>query len=210
MLEGILGKKLGMTRIFSQEGEEIAVTAIKAGPCFVVQRKTREEDGYDSIQLGFIEKKARLVNKPMAGHFKKASTANFYHLREFRGGGLEGYQPGQKIGCADIFKVGGFVDVSGRTKGRGFAGVVKRWSFMGGAKSHGSMFDRAPGSIGASSAPSRVLKGKKLPGHYGNERVSIQNLEIVDIKPEEDIILIRGAVPGSVNGVVEIRKAVKK
>lgn len=205
-----MGKKLGMTRIFSQEGEETPVTVIKAGPCFVVQRKTRERGGYDAIQLGFIEKKAKRVNKPLAGHFKKANTPPFYHLREFKGEDLEVYQPGQRIGCADIFKVGDFVDISAKTKGRGFAGVVKRWGFRGGAKSHGSMFNRAPGSIGSSSDPSRVLKGKKLPGHYGNERVTIQNLKVVDIRPEEDVILIKGAIPGPVNGVVEIRKAVKK
>lgn len=210
MLEGILGKKLGMTRIFSQGGEETPVTVIKAGPCFVVQRKTREREGYDSIQLGFIEKKAKRVNKPLAGHFKKANTPPFYHLREFKGEDLEVYQPGQRIGCADIFKVGDFVDISAKTKGRGFAGVVKRWGFRGGAKSHGSMFNRAPGSIGSSSNPSKVLKGKRLPGHYGNERVTIQNLKVVDIRPEEDVILIKGAIPGPVNGVVEIRKAVKK
>lgn len=210
MLQGILGKKLGMTRIFSQEGKEIPVTVIKAGPCFVVQRKTREKEGYDAIQLGFIEKKAKRVNKPLAGHFKKANTPPFYHLREFKGEDLEVYQPGQRIGCADIFKVGDFVDISAKTKGRGFAGVVKRWGFRGGAKSHGSMFNRAPGSIGSSSDPSRVLKGKRLPGHYGNERVTIQNLKVVDIRPEDDVILINGAIPGPVNGVVEIRKAVKK
>lgn len=210
MLEGILGKKLGMTRIFSQEGEETPVTVIKAGPCFVVQRKAREREGYDGIQLGFIEKKAKRVNKPLADHFKKANTPPFYHLREFKGEGLEVYQPGQRIGCADIFKVGDFVDISAKTKGRGFAGVVKRWGFRGGAKSHGSMFNRAPGSIGSSSDPSRVLKGKRLPGHYGNERVTIQNLKVVDIRPENDLILIKGAIPGPVNGVVEIRKAVKK
>jgi len=210
MLQGILGKKLGMTRIFSQEGKEIPVTVIKAGPCFVVQRKTREKEGYDAIQLGFIEKKAKRVNKPLAGHFKKANTPPFYHLREFKGEDLEVYQPGQRIGCADIFKVGDFVDISAKTKGRGFAGVVKRWGFRGGAKSHGSMFNRAPGSIGSSSDPSRVLKGKRLPGHYGNERVTIQNLKVVDIRPEDDVILINGAIPGPVNGVVEIRKAVKR
>ena len=210
MLKGILGKKLGMTQIFDKEGEIIPVTVIKAGPCFVVQKKNRGKEGYDSVQLGFIEKKKKRVNKPLTGHFTKANTQCFYHLKEFKGEALDSYQVGQKITCDSIFKVGEFVDVSGRTKGRGFSGVMKRWDFAGGPGSHGSMFNRAPGSIGSSSDPSRVYKGMKMGGHYGNETATTQNLEIVGVRPEEDIVMVRGGVPGPVNSILEIRKAKKK
>lgn len=210
MLKGILGKKLGMTQIFDKEGEIIPVTVIKAGPCFVVQKKNRGKEGYDSVQLGFIEKKKKRVNKPLTGHFAKANTQCFYHLKEFKGEALDSYQVGQKITCDSIFKVGEFVDVSGMTKGRGFAGVMKRWDFAGGPGSHGSMFNRAPGSIGSSSDPSRVYKGMKMGGHYGNEMATTQNLEIVGVRPGEDIVLVRGGVPGPVNSILEIRKAKKK
>ena len=210
ILKGILGKKLGMTQIFDKEGEVIPVTVIKAGPCFVVQKKNRGKEGYDSVQLGFIEKKKKRVNKPLTGHFAKGNTSCFYHLKEFKGEALDSYQVGQKITCDSIFKVGEFVDVSGRTKGRGFSGVMKRWDFAGGPGSHGSMFNRAPGSIGSSSDPSRVYKGMKMGGHYGNETATTQNLEIVGVRPEEDIVMVRGGVPGPVNSILEIRKAKKK
>src|SRR3972149_4393709 len=210
MLKGILGKKLGMTQIFDKEGEVIPVTVIKAGPCFVVQKKNRGKEGYDSVQLGFIEKKKKRVNKPLTGHFTKANTQCFYHLKEFKGEALDSYQVGQKITCGSIFKVGEFVDVSGRTKGRGFAGVMKRWDFAGGPGSHGSMFNRAPGSIGSSSDPSRVYKGMKVGGHMGSANVTVQNPPIVGVKGEGDRLLVKGAVPGAVNGVVVIKKALKK
>ncbi|MBI3752461.1 MAG: 50S ribosomal protein L3 [Deltaproteobacteria bacterium] len=210
MLNGMLGKKVGMTQIFTKAGEIIPVTVIKVGPCFIVQKKSKADDGYDSVQLGFIEKKKERVNKPLAGHFAKAKTACFYHLREFKGEALESYQVGQKVTCDTIFKAGEFVDVAGRTKGRGFTGVMKRWNFAGGPGSHGSMFNKAPGSIGSSSDPSRVYKGMRMGGHYGNERATTQNLEVVAVKPEEDIVMVKGGVPGAVNSIVEIRRARKK
>ncbi len=210
MLNGMLGKKIGMTQIFTKDGDVIPVTVIKTGPCFVIQKKNKAKDGYDSIQLGFLEKKKERVNKPLSGHFAKAETPCFYHLKEFKGEALDSYQAGQKITCEIIFKAGEFVDVSGRTKGRGFTGVMKRWNFAGGPGSHGSMFNRAPGSIGSSSDPSRVYKGMRMGGHYGNEIATTQNLEIVAVRPEGDMILVKGGVPGSVNGILEIRKARKK
>ncbi len=210
MLEAILGKKIGMTRIFSEEGEEIPVTVVLAGPCFVVQKKSKDKEGYDAVQLGFLEKKAGKVNKPLKAHFKKAGLPCFYHLKEFRGEGLDEYKPGQKLVCSEIFKDGDFVDVSGRSKGKGFTGVMKRWGFAGGPGSHGSMHNRAPGSIGGSSDPSKVFKGMKMAGHKGNGMTTIQNLRVVGVSPEDNILLLKGAVPGPVNGVVEIRKALKK
>ncbi len=209
MIEGLLGKKIGMTRIFV-EGVEVPVTVIKAGTCYITQKKTASTDGYDALQLGFEEKKPSRTNKPMAGHFKKAGTPCFYHLAEFRATELDSYKPGQALNCADVFKVGEFVDVSARSKGKGFAGVMKRWNFRGGPASHGSMHNRAPGSIGQSSYPSRVFKGLKMPGHMGNRRVTVQNLKVVDIKPEENLLLVKGAVPGPRGALMIIKKAVKK
>lgn len=209
MLEGVLGKKVGMTRIFS-EGHQIQVTVIKAGKCFVTQAKTRDKDGYDAVQLGFEEKKPARTTKPMKGHFEKAGTACFYHLVEFRGEELENYKPGQEISCADIFKVGDIVDISGRSKGKGFQGVVKRWKFSGGPASHGSMHGRTGGSIGQSSDPSRVFKGMKMPGHMGASKATTQNLEVVGINKEQDVMLVKGSVPGSVNSIIVVKKAVKK
>lgn len=210
MLNGMLGKKIGMTQVFTKGGELIPVTVIKVGPCFVLQKKSKAHDGYDAVQIGFIEKKKNRVNKPLIGHFVKAKTACFYHIREFNGNALDSYQVGQKVTCDTIFKTGECVDVSGRTKGRGFTGVMKRWNFAGGPGSHGSMFNKAPGSIGSSSDPSRVYKGMRMGGHYGNERATTQNLEVVAIRPEEDIVMVKGGVPGPVNGVLEIKKAIKK
>lgn len=210
MLNGMLGKKLGMTQIFTKDGEAIPVTVIQAGPCFVIQKKTKAKERYDSIQLGFIEKKKERVNKPLQGHFAKAKAQAFYHLREFKGAALDSYQAGQKVTCDAVFKPGEFVDVSGKTKGRGFTGVMKRWNFAGGPGSHGSMFNKAPGSIGSSSDPSRVYKGMRMGGHYGNERATTQNLQVVAVRPEENIVLVKGGVPGPVNAILEIKKARKK
>lgn len=209
MLNGMLGKKIGMTQVFSKNGESIPVTAIKVGPCFVIQKKEKATHGYDSIQLGFIEKKKSRVNKSMIGHFTKVNMPCFYHLKEFKGVSLDKYQAGQKLTCDTLFKIGEFVDISGLTKGRGFTGVMKRWNFSGGDGSHGAMPNKAPGSIGSSSDPSRVYKGMRMAGHYGNERVTIQNLEVVAVRPEEDIVLVKGGVPGSVNSILEIKKAIK-
>jgi len=209
MLEGLLGKKIGMTQIFLGY-EEIPVTVVKVGPCFVIQKKVKENDGYESIQLGFLEKKSKKVNKPLRGHYKKAGTPTFRYLREFKGSELDQYKKGQRLLCRDMFKEGDFVDISGTTKGKGFVGVMKRWNFSGGPGSHGSMHNRAPGSIGGSSDPSKVYKGMKMAGHQGNDRATIQNLKVVEVVPEEDLLLIKGVVPGPINGLIEIRKATKK
>ncbi|MDP2688932.1 MAG: 50S ribosomal protein L3 [Deltaproteobacteria bacterium] len=210
MIEGILGKKIGMTHVYSQTGEQIPVTVIKAGSCYVVQRKTKEKEGYDAVQLGFAEKKESRVNKAMTGHFKKAGTPCVYNLLEFKGESLDDLKPGAVVNCADVFKVGDYVDVWGKSKGKGFQGSMKRHNFGGGRESHGSMHNRAPGSIGSSSDPSKVFKGMRMAGHMGDAKVTVQNLKVVDIKAEENLILISGAVPGAVNGLVVIKKAHKK
>lgn len=209
MTTGILGKKLGMTQIFDGEGKAVPVTVIEAGPCKVVQRKTAGADGYDAVQIGFDPVSAHRVTKPLLGHFRKAGGGAFRTLTEIRVSGDAPLEVGQEI-RVDIFREGDFVDVTGRTKGRGFAGVVKRWNFRGGRATHGSMFHRAPGSIGASSFPSRVLKNMKMGGHYGNERVTVLNLKVVGVEPEKNLLFVRGAVPGGKNSLVFVRKAVKK
>lgn len=209
MIEGILGKKIGMTHIYSEEGAMVPVTVIKAGN-YVVQRKVKEKDGYDAVQVGFGEKKESRVNKAMRGHFKKAGTPCLYRVLEFKGTELDNYKPGALISCADVFKVGDFIDVSGESKGKGFMGSMRRHHFSGGAESHGSMHNRAPGSIGSSSDPSRVYKGMRMAGHMGTDNKTVQNLKVVGIRAEENVILVRGAVPGAVNGYVVIKKALKK
>lgn len=198
-----------MTQVFSDEGIAVPVTVIEAGPCVVIQKKSRETDGYGAVQLGFGRKKTKGVTKPLQGHFKKADKGFFRVLREFRLEGSEQYEVGAELG-ADIFSVGEYVDIVGTSKGRGFAGGVKRHGFKGGKATHGSMFHRAPGSIGASADPSRVLKGKKLPGHMGNKRVSVQSLMIFGVRPDQNLLLVRGSVPGSINGIVLIKNAVKR
>ncbi len=209
MTTGILGKKLGMTQVFDTEGKSIPVTVIEAGPCTVIQRKTARNDGYDAVQIGFLQMDARHAGKPMLGHFQKAGKGTFRALKEVRLDGNDPIDAGSEI-RVDIFKEGDTVDVMGHTKGRGFAGVVKRWSFRGGRATHGSMFHRAPGSIGASAYPSRVLKNMKMGGHYGNERVTVLNLKVVGVQPEKNLLLVRGAVPGAKNSLVYVRRAVKK
>lgn len=209
MIEGLLGKKLGMTRLFI-EGVDVPVTLIKAGDCRVVQRKTQELDGYDAIQLAFAEKKADRTSKPMQGHFKKAGKECFYHTREFSGVELDAYKPGVSVNCSDVFEVGDFVDVNATSKGRGFAGVVKRWNFSGGPAGHGSKHGRTAGSIGQSATPSRVMKGKKMPGQKGNAQVTVQNMKVVAIDKDENLMMIKGAVPGAINTLVVIKKALKK
>jgi len=209
MIEGILGKKIGMTHIYSEEGSMVPVTVIRAGN-FVVQRKTKEKEGYDAVQIGFDEKKESRVNKPMQGHFKKAGTPCFYRLLEFKGTELDNYKAGAVINCGDVFKVGDFIDVSGRSKGKGFMGSMRRHNFGGGRASHGSMHNRAPGSIGSSSEPSRVYKGMRMAGHMGAANTTVQNLRVVGVRAEENVILVKGAVPGAVNGYVVIKKALKK
>lgn len=203
MSKGIIGKKIGMTQQYSG-GELIPVTVIQAGPCAVVQKKTAERDGYEAVQLAFEEEKKKdRVTKAVAGHFKKSAVAPHRFLREFRTGEFE---QGQVL-TVDMFKKGELIAVSGVTKGKGFAGVMKRHNFAGGPGGHGSMFNRAPGSIGASAYPSRVWPGKKLPGHMGSVNVTVKNIEIVDVRPEQNLLFVRGAVPGGDNGLLLIYKA---
>jgi large subunit ribosomal protein L3 len=208
MIQGILGKKLGMTQVFSMDGRRIPVTVVEAGPCVVLQKKTSAVDGYNAIQVGFGPRKAHRTNQPEMGHFKKAGKGAFNHLREFRVENVDEFNVGDEISC-DVFAAGDIIDVVGTSKGKGFQGVIKRWNFSGGRASHGSKFHRGPGSIGCSAWPARVFKGKKMAGQMGNAQVTTQNLVVVDVRPEENLILVKGAIPGPKNGLVTIRKGVK-
>jgi large subunit ribosomal protein L3 len=205
MSRGLLGKKLGMTGFFTPEGRYLPVTVIEAGPCVVTQIKTMATDGYDALQLGFGEKRKSRVNKPLQGHFKKSGEQCFRYLREFVVDNPEEYNLGQEITVA-MFNVGDRVDVVGTTKGRGFAGVIKRYGFHRGPMTHGSRNVRRPGSIGCSAWPAKVIKEKKMPGQYGNDRKTIRNLEIVDIRPEDNVILVKGSVPGAESGLMAVNK----
>ncbi len=202
--KGILGRKIGMTRVYNELGRSIPVTVIEAGPCIILQKKTDSKEGYNAIQVGFLEKKQSRMNKPEAGHFKRSGGTGYYHVREFRVENPEEYELGQAITIAEILNVGDKVDITGQSKGRGFQGVVKRYGFGGGKASHGSGFHRAPGSIGCSAYPGRVVKGKKMPGRMGTDKKTIKNLTIVDIRTEENILLVEGAVPGAKNGLISI------
>lgn len=203
MIKGIIGRKVGMTQIFDEEGRVVPVTVVEAGPCWVVQVKSLQTDGYEAVKLGFQEvKKGKNVPKPLLGVFKKAQVPVCRVLKEFR---MTGYNVGDKV-TVEIFSKGDIVNVAGVSKGKGFQGVMKRHGFAGGPDSHGSMFNRAPGSIGSSSFPSRVWKGKRMAGHMGNRRVTVKNLKIVDVIPEQNLLLIKGAVPGGENGILEIWK----
>jgi large subunit ribosomal protein L3 len=203
-MQGILGKKLGMTRLFLEEGRSVPVTVIQAGPCVVVQKK-EGKDGQAVFQLGFEPAKPQRVNKPLRGHFQKKGLSPLKHLKEFPAAEGDKYRVGDEV-RVDIFQIGERVKVQGTSKGKGFAGVVKRWGFSGGKETHGCTSHSVPGSIGSSAFPSRVIKGKKLPGHMGNRRVSVLNLSVVDVRPEENLLLVKGAVPGSRNSVVAIYK----
>lgn len=205
MSKGLIGKKLGMTSLFMPDGRYIPVTVIEVGPCTVTQVKTEATDGYNALQLGFGAKKAKRVNKPLTGHMKKAGDKLHAVLREFPVENPDEYEAGQEI-TVDMFTVGEAVTVTGTTKGRGFQGVVKRHGFHGGKDTHGSHSHRVPGSIGCSAWPSKVFKGKKLPGQYGVDRKTIKNLTIVDIRPEDNLLLVKGPVPGPRTGTVMIKK----
>jgi large subunit ribosomal protein L3 len=205
MHRGLLGRKLGMSSLFSPEGQQVPVTVLEVGPCVVTQVKTRAIDGYDALQVGFVEKRAKRINKPVQGHLKKSGGQAYAFLKEISVDDPSEYTLGQAL-TIDMFQVGERVDISGVSKGRGFSGVIKRWGFSGGKATHGSMFHRAPGSVGASAWPSRIIKGKKMPGHYGNSRVTVRNLEIVDIRPDQHLLIVKGAVPGCRSGLVEVRK----
>ncbi|MGB7950848.1 MAG: 50S ribosomal protein L3 [Candidatus Binatia bacterium] len=209
-MTGLIGKKVGMTQFYNAEGNVIPVTVIQTGPCVVVQKKESTKDGYNALQVGFGSKKNQRVNKPAQGHMAKAGRGAFEVLKEFRLDDVSQYQVGQEIKAADLFKAGDRIDVSGTSKGHGFTGVVKRWSFAGFPGSHGTHeYFRHGGSIGNRSYPGRVRKGKKMAGHWGNERISVQNLEVVDIRADDHLLLVKGAVPGAKRGIVVVRRAVK-
>lgn len=204
-MNGILGKKIGMTQVFTEDGERLAVTVLEAGPCHIIQQKTEENEGYASFQVGFEEKKESRTSKPLEGHFKKANVTPKKTLVEFAAENPEEWNVGQSYDVS-IFEGVENVIVSGTSKGRGFAGTIKRYGFAKGPRTHGSHNVRAPGSLGACSYPGRVFPGKKMPGHYGNKRVSVKNLTVVKIDTERNLMFIKGAVPGPKNGLIEIRK----
>ena len=208
MKKAIIGKKIGMTQIFDENGVVIPVTVIEAGPCVVAQVKTSENDGYEAVQLGFGEVKENRLNKPVRGHFSKANVAPKKHLREFRLDSIEGIKVGDEI-KADIFAAGEKIDVQGTSKGKGFQGVIKRHGQHRGPMGHGSMYHRRPGSMGPTSTPGRVFKGKKLPGHMGHVTVTIQNLDVVKVDMDKNVILVKGSVPGSKGAILKIKSAVK-
>ncbi len=208
MTTGLIGKKLGMTRLFTEDGRWIDVTVLEAGPCIVVQRKTKETDGYDAVQLGYDDINEKRCNKPLRGHYKKAGVTPKRTLRELRVGEDSELGQGDEV-KADIFTAGDRVDVSGKSKGKGFAGVIKRHGFSGGPGGHGSHLHRAPGSIGQSADPAKVYKGKKMPGRMGNHRVTVRNLEVVTVDSERNLLMVRGCVPGANGGVVMVKKTSK-
>ncbi len=193
-----------MTRVYSELGQAIPVTVIEAGPCKVLQVKTEATDGYSAVQVGFGKQKAQRINKPIAGHLKKSDSEGFYFIREFRVEDSSSYEIGQEITLDTVVKVGDVVDVQGTSKGRGFQGVIKRYGFAGGGAGHGSMFHRAPGSIGCSATPARVVKGKKMPGRMGNDTVLRKNVVVVDVRSEENVVLLKGPLPGAKNGLLKI------
>lgn len=210
-MEGLIGRKLGMTQIPTKDGSMTAVTVIEAGPCTVLQGKTIERDGYTAIKLGFGEVPAKKLTKPQLGELKKALGEREKYpalvIKEFRINDPSKFEVGKELKVSDLFAEGEKVDVTGISKGKGFQGVVKRWGFSGGPKSHGSKFHDRPGSIGQHTEPARVYKGKKLPGHDGLKRITVKNVEIVKIMPERNVVLVKGAVPGPTGGIVLIRKA---
>lgn len=206
---GIIGKKLGMTTIFDETGNAVAVTVVEAGPCTITQIRDNEKDGYTAIQLGYGAVKEKHLKKPQIGQFKKANVSPKKYLKEFRTEDISAYTVGQEL-KVDMFKSGDFIDVSALSKGRGFAGVMKRHNYDGGPMSHGSNFRRRAGSIGSNSYPARVWKGKGMPGHMGNTNVTIQTLKVIEVKSEDNLIMIKGAIPGAVNSIVKITASVKK
>lgn len=208
MKKAIIGKKIGMTQIFDEKGKVIPVTAIEAGPCVVAQVKNVETDGYEAIQLGFGEVKESKVNKPIKGHFAKSKLTPKKHLREFRVDSVEGFKVGDEL-KADTFVVGDKVDIQGISKGKGFQGVIKRHGQSRGPMGHGSMYHRRPGSMGPTSTPGRVFKGKKLPGHMGRNTITIQNLEVVKVDLDKNVILVKGSVPGINGSILKIKTSVK-
>lgn len=208
-MKGILGKKVGMTQVFDEGGNVVPVTLVEAGPCYITQKKTRDVDGYTAVQLGFEVVAEKRLNKPEAGHFKKAGVPLLKHLREFRAKDVSDLEVGQVI-KADVFSTGDLVDVVGTSKGKGFAGVVKRHHFAGGPKTHGqSDRHRAGGSLGAGTTPGRVFKGLRMPGRMGGDRTTVANVELMIVDPERNLLAIKGAIPGAKNGLVMIKEARK-
>ena len=208
MKKGLIGKKIGMTQIFDEAGKVIPVTVIEAGPCVVAQVKTDDTDGYTAIQLGFGDIKEKKLNKPTKGHFTKVNVTPKKHLREFRLDSVEGYTVGQEL-KADVFVAGDKLDIQGTSKGKGFQGVIKRHGQSRGPMGHGSMYHRRPGSMGPTSTPGRVFKGKKLPGHMGAQTISIQNLEVVRVDLDKNVILVKGSVPGAKGAILKLKSSVK-
>lgn len=208
MKKAIIGRKLGMTQIFDENGKVIPVTVIQAGPCVVTQIKKVDTDGYDAIQVGYEDIREKLVNKPRKGHFEKAGVSVKRVLKEFKVDNVDEYEIGKEI-KADAFEVGDKIDITGTSKGKGFAGVIKRWGFQRGPMTHGSKFKRAPGSQGGASDPSRTFKNRKMPGHMGSVKTTVLNLEVVKVMPEDNVILVKGAVPGPNKGCLTIRNTVK-
>ena len=208
-MQTLIGKKIGMTRVYDAAGVQVPVTVVQVGPCTVVQRKSKDADGYEAVQLGFGAQKETRLTKPEQGHFKKAGAKPAQVLREVRVDAAEGAQPGDVL-TAKVFEGVAFVDVLGHTKGRGFQGVVRRFGFAGGRASHGGGWNRKPGSIGNREWPARVFKNKKLPGHMGSVDVTTQNLRVVQVLADDHALLLEGAVPGPVGGIVLVRKAIKK
>ncbi len=208
-MNGLIGKKVGMTQVFDDQGHRSIVTAIEVGPCVVTQVKSQEKDGYDAVQLGYGPQKKQRLTKPALGHLEKAGVEPVRVLREFRPDEGEELKPGDTL-TASVFQDVSHVDVSGISKGRGFQGVVKRYNFSGGRATHGSGTHRGPGSIGMKVSPARVFKGKKMPGHMGNDPVTVQNLRVVQVREEDNVVLVEGAGPGPAGGLVMVRKAIKK
>ncbi len=207
-MKAILGEKIGMTQIFAEDGRVVPVTVVKAGPCVIVQKKTVETDGYNAVQLGFGTIKEKNVNKPKKGHFAKVKAAPVRYLREFRTDEAAELEAGAEV-KVDVFEAGEKVDVSGISKGKGFLGVIARWGQHRGPMSHGSRYHRRPGSMGACASPAKVMKGKRLPGRGGFDKVTVQNLEVVKVDTDKNLLLIKGAVPGAKGGLVTIKKSVK-
>jgi large subunit ribosomal protein L3 len=208
MKKGIIGKKLGMTQIFTEDGTRVPVTVVQAGPCVVTQKKLQDTDGYSAVQIGFESMSASSATKPLLGHCTKSGKGVFRYLKEIKLENAAELNLGDSL-TVDQFAAGDFVDVTGTSVGKGFQGVIKRWNFKGGRASHGSRFHRAPGSIGASATPSRVFKNKKMPGQMGNEKVTIQRLQVVRVDAAENLMLIKGAIPGHKNNIVIIKQSIK-
>lgn len=208
MNKAIIGKKLGMSQIFTEDGTVIPVTVVEAGPCPVVQKKTQEKDGYSALQIAFGDIKVKNVTKPVKGHFKKAGVAPKRHLREIKVDNADAIEVGSSITC-DVFAAGDKVDVVGISKGKGFTGAIKRWNQHCGPMAHGSGYHRGVGSLSANSTPSRVFKNKKMSGHWGNERVTVQNLTVVRVDKERNLLLIKGAIPGNKGGIVTVKNSYK-